>query len=165
MTQYNIKIFRQPRQSMMMRVVPGGVEVYIPRHLKPGSRDVKKFIHEALAQLESKIPDVPPEQTTQAQIIELIQHWCPLLGVTAKKVQFRDMRRKWGSCSSKGTVTLNTRLCWLPLPLVDYIVLHELAHLIELNHSPAFWQILAQHMPDYATRITELRAFEKSLSR
>jgi predicted metal-dependent hydrolase len=165
MTQPNIKITRQARQSLMMRVVPGGVEVYIPRHMKPGSRDVKKFIEDGLAQLQTKIPEVPPEQTSQPQIIERVQHWSPLLGVNAKKVQFRDMRRKWGSCSSKGTVTLNTRLCWLPLPIADYVVLHELAHLIELNHSPAFWHILAQHMPEYPQRIADLRAFEKSIFR
>lgn len=163
MDQPQIKIFRQPRQTMMMRVVPGGVEVFIPRRLKPGSREVKVFIQEGLAQLQSKIPAVPPEQTSQALIVQRVQHWSPLLGVVAKKVQFRDMRRKWGSCSSKGTVTLNRRLCWLPERLAEYVVLHELAHLIELNHSAAFWQILAQHMPDYKQRITALREFEKSL--
>ena len=65
--------------------------------------------------------------------------------------------------SSKGTVTLSSRLKWLDYSVVEYIVCHELAHLIEFNHSEQFWAIVAHHIPDYKTRIKRLREAEKHL--
>lgn len=156
----NVTIRRQHRRSLMMRVVPGGVEVYIPHWMNPRSREVQAFIRKGLAKLEDQIPAVPAEQTTTEEIHAMVAEWTQRLGVSPGRVQLRDMRRKWGSCSSRGTITLNTRLCWMPPHLVEYIVCHELAHLVELNHSKAFWKLVARHMPDYDRRKAELRQRE-----
>jgi predicted metal-dependent hydrolase len=160
---HELKIFRQNRQNMMMRAVPGAIEVYIPHQLDENHRLVQDFIAKGLKQLDGKIPAIPDEKTSRTSIEAMVYDYAARLGVMASRVQFRDMRRKWGSCSSKGTITLNTRLTWLEASLAEYIVCHELAHLIELNHSKAYWAIVEKHMPDYKARIKQLRAAEKSL--
>lgn len=147
----------------MMRVVPGMVEVYIPHYLQENDSRVEKFIERGMEKLGGKVPDIPPEKTSRADIMAMVEEYSERMGVKPTRVQLRDMRRKWGSCSSKGTVTLNTRLTWLEHDIAEYVVCHELAHLIELNHSRRFWDIVAQHMPDYEARLKKLRAVEKTL--
>ena len=158
-----IKIYRQNRRNLMMRPVPGAVEVYIPHQLSEDDPDVQDFIAKGLKKFGDNIPEIPPEVTSQKAIKAMVKDYVKRMEVNASRVQFRDMRRKWGSCSSKGTVTLNSRLTWLEADLAEYIVCHELAHLIELNHSKKFWAIVEQHMPDYKARIKELRRVEKTL--
>jgi len=163
MTDPDIRIIRQNRRSMMMRVVPGAVEVFIPTRYQSGDRCVVQFIRKNLPKVQPHLLPAPPELITQAQIMAMMQDYAARLGVQPARVAFRDMRRKWGSCSAQGTITLNTRLSWLEAPLAEYIVAHELAHLHELNHSQAFWAVLASVMPDYKARIHALRAAERAL--
>jgi len=66
------------------------------------------------------------------------------------------MYRKWGSCSGRGNITLNTALYYVPQPLAEYVVVHELAHLKIFNHSPEFWALVGQYLADYAEREREL---------
>lgn len=159
----DIKIYRQKRRSFMMRPIPGAIEVYIPYQYAENDKDVQDFIAQGLEKLDGKIPEIPPDKTPQAEIRQMVKIYSKKLGVKASRLQFRDMRRKWGSCSSKGTVTLNSRLSWLDVDLAEYVVCHELAHLIELNHSAKFWSLVEQHMPDYAERRARLREVEKTL--
>lgn len=159
----NVKIIKQRRRSLMMRALPGVVEVYIPYQLDENDRMVRDFVVKGLQKLGDDLPEIPPEITTQKQIRAMVNAFAPRMGVNPTRVQFREMIRKWGSCSSKGTVTLNSRLCWLDAELAEYIVCHELAHLIELNHSKRFWAIVEQHMPDYKARLERLREVEKTL--
>lgn len=75
------------------------------------------------------------------------------LGVKAiPPLKIRDMKTRWGSCSSNGNVALNLKLIHVPLDLIDYVVLHELCHLLELNHSPAFWKLMDRVLPDWKAR-------------
>lgn len=69
------------------------------------------------------------------------------LGVLPSRVSITDSKYRWGSCTPKGTVTLNWRLVKAPPTVVDYVIVHELAHLKELNHSPDFWTIVKTHAP------------------
>ena len=71
------------------------------------------------------------------------------LGVTYGRVQIRDQRTRWGSCSSRGTLSFNWRLALAPLEVLDYVVVHELCHLRVPNHSPRFWQLVASRRPDW----------------
>jgi predicted metal-dependent hydrolase len=68
---------------------------------------------------------------------------------TVRRVSVRDQRSRWGSCSRRGTVSLNWRLVQVPLFVRDYILLHELAHLKEMNHSSRFWGEVARICPEY----------------
>lgn len=71
-------------------------------------------------------------------------------GLVVRRVTVRDQRTRWGSCSATGTVSLNWRLVQMPDAVRDYVILHELAHLRVLNHSPKFWSLVATLCPDHA---------------
>src|SRR3954469_23554959 len=73
----------------------------------------------------------------------------PALGVAYGQVQIRDQRTRWGSCSSRGTLSFNWRLVLAPFEVLDYIVVHELCHLREPNHSSRFWDLVASRRPDW----------------
>jgi len=85
-------------------------------------------------------------------------------GFSPSKVRISSARTRWGSCSSKGTVSLTWRLVMLPMPLIEYVILHELTHLKHHNHNDQFWSALQAILPDYALRRKQLRAFEKQLN-
>jgi hypothetical protein len=75
--------------------------------------------------------------------------WAVRMGVRFKSVTIRDQKTRWGSCSSRGTLSFNWRLVMAPPAVQTYVVIHELAHLKQPNHSPAFWQVVRQHYPEY----------------
>ncbi|WP_407283058.1 M48 family metallopeptidase [Methanolobus sp. WCC1] len=81
------------------------------------------------------------------------------LGVKPENVRFRKMKTKWGSCSSKKNLNFNTFMRYLPDEMVEYIVHHEMVHLIELNHSPRFWNHVKKRYPDYKESETKLSAY------
>ena len=85
------------------------------------------------------------------------------LGVTVKVVRLRDQRSRWGSCSSTGTITYNWRLILAPPFVLDYVAAHEVAHLVEMNHSPAFWAAVGRTLPDYERGRAWLKAHGGSL--
>jgi predicted metal-dependent hydrolase len=64
-------------------------------------------------------------------------------------VRLKYLHSRWGSCSSSSNINLSTRLLFAPEGVIDYVIIHELAHLQELNHSPRFWRLVAEAMPDY----------------
>lgn len=66
-----------------------------------------------------------------------------------KKISIRNQSSRWGSCSKAGTLSFNYKIAILPSELADYIIVHELCHLQEFNHSPAFWQLVAKQMPNW----------------
>lgn len=153
-----VKIRRQRRRNLMMRVVPGGVEVFIPHYLKPSHPDVRAFVQSGLKKLEKHIQPIPAEELTTADILAMVADWSQRIGVQPKRVQFRMMSRKWGSCSTIGSVTLNKALCWLPYRLAEYVVCHELVHLHVPNHGPDFKALMRTYMPDWEQRDAEVKA-------
>jgi len=88
---------------------------------------------------------------------ECVAHYAPLMQVSPQQLKLSSARTQWGSCTSRGVVRLNWRLVKMPLHLIDYVVVHELAHLLEMNHSAAFWRIVESACSDYTQRRIELR--------
>ncbi|MHB9285960.1 M48 family metallopeptidase [Halobacteriales archaeon Cl-PHB] len=80
---------------------------------------------------------------------ERADHYAREMGVEYDEIEVRNQRTKWGSCSTTGTLGLNWRLMMAPLEMLDYIVVHELAHLREPNHTDDFWALVEEHDPDY----------------
>lgn len=89
---------------------------------------------------------------------ERVAHYAPLMGVAPRILKLSAAKTQWGSCSTRGTIRLNEQLIRLPLKLVDYVVVHELAHLREMNHSAAFWEVVKSACPNYAKLRRELKA-------
>lgn len=84
-------------------------------------------------------------------LAERVQHFVPLVDVSLPRLRITGAERRWGSCSTSGTVSFAWRLIMAPLDIVDYVVVHELAHLREMNHSVRFWAVVASVLPDYDT--------------
>ncbi|HEU4783023.1 MAG TPA: SprT family zinc-dependent metalloprotease [Ktedonobacterales bacterium] len=80
---------------------------------------------------------------------ERATHWNAQFGYNYGRIAIRDQKSRWGSCSRQGNLNFNWRLLLAPLAVLDYIVIHELAHLKEGNHSPRFWALVAEQCPDY----------------
>jgi predicted metal-dependent hydrolase len=79
------------------------------------------------------------------------------VGLSFVRLTIRNQRSRWGSCSSRGTISLNCKLLFLPRPLVRYVLLHELCHTQQHNHSKAFWALMAEKEPGYRRLRAELR--------
>jgi len=94
---------------------------------------------------------------------ERLARYAPQIGVPAPPLRLSAARTRWGSCSQHGGISLNWRLILMPLPVVDYVVAHELAHLKEMNHSPAFWSVVQQLCPDWRARRLELRQLARQI--
>jgi len=80
-----------------------------------------------------------------------------------RQLQFRFQKSRWGSCSSEGNISLNTKLLFLPVEMVDYVMVHELCHLKHMNHSRAFWRTVERMMPDYKTHDRALRLADQHI--
>ncbi len=88
---------------------------------------------------------------------ERVTYWNAHYGFTYGRIAIRDQKSRWGSCSRQGNLNFNWRLLLAPLAVLDYIVIHELAHLKEGNHSPRFWALVAELCADYRDQRAWLR--------
>jgi len=86
---------------------------------------------------------------TKELLADRLEYFNKFYNFSFKRIAIRNQRSRWGSCSSKGNLNFNYRLCLLPSDLADYIIVHELCHLGQMNHSKQFWQLVAKTIPDY----------------
>lgn len=94
---------------------------------------------------------------------ERADHFAPILGVTYGKISVKDQRTLWGSCTPEGNLNFNWRLTLAPPEVLDYLVIHELAHRAQMNHSRRFWEVVEKACPDHRTHRKWLRKNGRAL--
>lgn len=147
---------RFPFEGQLVTLVPAAVRgprledraLLVPQRGAPASQ--------ALAWLKMRARD---------RIAEQVDRQGEILGHSPRSLRFRDTRSRWGSCSSAGDLMFSWRLIMAPPRVLDYVVAHELAHLVQMDHSPAFWAVVARLMPDHAAQRRWLRREGATLHR
>lgn len=101
------------------------------------------------------------KEAARALTLERLEHFNKHYNFVWKRVAIRNQRRCWGSCSSLKNLNFNYKILLLPPHLRDYIIVHEMCHLIELNHGKDFWNLVAEQVPEYKKCVAELKAIDK----
>lgn len=137
-------------------------EGWIGKHLaqaqaeKAAAPDPVPLTAEELRNLAHRAQQVIPER---------VRYFAPLVGVTYGRITIRNQRTRWGSCSSKGNLNFNCLLLLAPPEVLDSVVVHELCHRKEMNHSPRFYDQVRRVLPDYDRRHAWLREHGNELLR
>lgn len=161
---FTYELIRAKRRSMSLKVdLDGTITVRTPYRTPvqtadwfvEGHRDWIEVRLRAGARIMAERPSYTDRERAEGrkQAAEVIKARCryyaPVMGVSYGTVTIREQKTRWGSCSSKGNLNFNWRLIFAPEEVVDYIVVHELAHRKEMNHSRAFYDVVASVLPDY----------------
>ena len=99
------------------------------------------------------------KEKAMSVIPSLVEKWADKMNLHPHEIKFRKTKRQWGSCSAKNILSFNTMLVKLPLDVIEYVIVHELAHIKYKHHQRSFWALVAQFMPDYKTRVAQLHTY------
>ena len=161
------RVIRSARKTLQVEIRPDGeVLVRAPQHL--ADAEIRRFVeskadwiaeHTAKvkmrAQQASDVERLSMEDIRRLadeaakDIPERVRRFAPVVGVRYGRITIRNQKSKWGSCSSQGNLNFNCLLMLAPPSVRDCVVVHELCHLIELNHSKRFWALVAKALPEY----------------
>ncbi len=174
---YTLKVSKRAKRMRLSVYHDGRAVVTIPRMLPIGI--VEKFLTQKSGWLLDKLDYFRRVQITprrkvndrgdflkykdQALLLahERIVHFNKMYGYSWNKITIKNTKTRWGSCSKKGNLNFSYKIALLPQKMADYIIVHELCHLGEFNHSRNFWGLVAKTMPDYL----EIRRELKKLAR
>ncbi len=144
---------------------------------KQGANAARTVVREAGAGQLLISGDIDDEQACRAALARWLMRQAHLhlvpglerasheLGVPFNRVLIRRQKTRWGSCSRNGTISLNAKLLFLSPETVSYVMIHELCHRVELNHSPRFWRLVERHCPDYQRIDAQRRDLWKAVPR
>ena len=163
MTGIPYTLIRSSRKTISIVIKPSGeVEVRCPRRCS--KRDAEAFVRSKEDWIRKHLQAIAerPQQTVfsrekvknlgdqAARVLpERVEYFAKIIGVTYGRITIRNQRTRWGSCSAKGNLNFNCLLMLCPDAVQDYVVVHELCHRKELNHSAAFWAEVEKICPDY----------------
>ena len=164
---FTYELIRAKRRSMSLKVdLDGTITVRAPYRTSvqtadwfvEGHRDWIEVRLKAGARIMAERPAYTDKERAEgrkraAEIIEArCRYYAPVMGVSYGTVTIREQKTRWGSCSMKGNLNFNWKLVLMPSEILDYVVVHELAHRIQMNHSAAFWAEVEKILPDYKER-------------
>ena len=161
------EIIKSSRKTIAVEVrQDGSVLVRVPRNC-PQSR-IDTFLKEKQAWVLAKVEEQKEKEADSMKIQPLseaeqrlyrdkareifeqkVSYYAQMMGVSYGRIAIRDQKTRWGSCSGEGNLNFNWRLIFAPAGVLDYVVVHELAHRKEMNHSPRFWKVVEDTMPEY----------------
>ncbi|KAJ54752.1 zinc metalloprotease [Actibacterium mucosum KCTC 23349] len=144
-----------PFEGYKLEIVPGtgraprldGMQLLVPGTAESVPRKVETFL----------------KHMARDRLAEASDRYAAKLGRDYTRITLRDTRSRWGSCSSRGALNYSWRLIMAPVEVLDYVAAHEVAHLAQMNHSPAYWQVLEGLCPDYRDHKDWLRIHGNTL--
>jgi len=99
------------------------------------------------------------KKEAQSYIPSLLNQWTKTMQLEYRALSFRKTKRQWGSCSSQNNLSFNTMIMKLPLDVIQYIIVHELAHIKHKHHQKTFWNFVALYLPQYKIQVQELKKY------
>lgn len=162
-----IEIVRSNRKTIAIEIKPNvTVLVRVPLFMKDS--EIYKFVTEKESWIKEHLKKMEQRQKEQEKVQKLtmneveqlanlaltvipekVNYYARIMNVTYGRITIRNQKTRWGSCSEKGNLNFNCLLMLVPDEVIDYVVVHELCHLIEMNHSKAFWKQVEQVLPAY----------------
>ncbi|MEG0541801.1 MAG: SprT family zinc-dependent metalloprotease [Angelakisella sp.] len=174
--QYNL--IRSKRKTISLCVADDlSIQVRAPQRMPLG--DIEQFVEKHTGWIEKQrsvverrtanpLTHVQVEQLReQAKVLlpQRVAHYSAIMGVVPTGIKVTSATTRWGSCSGRNSLCFPYRIMLLPPELLDYIIVHELAHIRVKNHSKSFYSVVAAYLPDYKARIATLKRIEKELPR
>lgn len=148
--------------SVRVRSPHGVTRTQVERFLEE-KRDWIKRHQEQVLRAQRNSPAITEEERREGialakeRIPVRVAYFAKIMGVTYGRITIREQKTRWGSCSEKGNLNFNWQLILMSEDVMDYVIVHELAHRIEMNHSRAFWSVVERVLPDYRERRRRLK--------
>lgn len=178
-TDINYQLIRSARRTVAIQIMPDGavfvrapkrcsreyIEAFVQARrdwIRKKQQELEYHRKQLKVQLEM-LPEMTPADYSQLQkqaaavITEKVSQYAEQMGVSYGRIAIRDQKTRWGSCSARGNLNFNWRLILAPAEVLEYVVVHELAHRKEMNHSDRFWSHVGDVLPDYKIRRLWLR--------
>lgn len=169
---YTLRKNRRARKMRLAVYPNGSVTLTIPFHLKESIaerfvRDKAEWLFEKLASCKQSEGNPAPrlsaadyhkhKDAARTLALARAKHFSAFYNLPFSKISIRNQKTRWGSCSKKGNLSFNYKILFLPAEARDYVIVHEICHLQEFNHSKQFWALVAKAVPDYAAIRRDLR--------
>ena len=179
------RLIRSRRRTICIEVTSGG-EIVVKAPYYASKKEIEDFLMRKVEWIGEKRQEVfdrligedgTPvvlETIGEDQIRELsgkmkkefvprVRNFASAMGITVGRISIRNQKTRWGSCSSEGNLNFNCLLMLAPESVRDYVIVHELCHRIEMNHSKRFWDLVSSYIPDYKQSIKWLDTEGKTL--
>lgn len=174
---YTVQIVRSDRKTMALEITASGKVLVRAPYTMPEWR-IREFVQEKEAWIQHHLPKKMADgemleelgQFTEKEIDKMIQlaksiipqkvaYYARMMQVTYGRISIRRQKTRWGSCSRTGNLNFNCLLMMAPAYVLDYVIVHELSHRLEMNHSARFWREVEKVLPDYRQARTWLREY------